>query len=127
MTPSQALPILHALADGIDPHTGEIFPAGSPYQQADMVRALMAAVAALESAAERAAKKDELPVQAGKPWSDEEDAHLREGFAARTAAADLSETHGRTTGAIRSRLARLGQWRHQFVDDATDDHGRNWG
>ena len=35
MTPRQALPILRALADGIDPHTGEVFPAGCAYQQAD--------------------------------------------------------------------------------------------
>lgn len=108
MSPAQALLILRALADGVDPHTGEVFPAGSPYQHADTVRALIAAVSALESAEERAAKKDELPAQAGKPWSDEEDAHLREGFAARTSAGDLAEAHNRTSGAIRSRLARLG-------------------
>ena len=108
MTPSQALPILRALADGIDPHTGEIFPAGSTFQHVDTVRALFTAVAALEAAEVRTAKRADLPEQAGKAWSEEEDAHLRDGFAARTPAKDLAEAHGRTPGSIRSRLARLG-------------------
>lgn len=107
MTPRQALPILRALADGIDPHTGEIFPAGSAYQHADTVRALVAAVAALEAIGTKEKRKD-LPIQAGKAWSDEEDAHLRDGFALRSSAADLAESHGRTVGAIRSRLVKLG-------------------
>jgi hypothetical protein len=100
--------IIRALAEGIDPHTGEVFPAGSVYQHADTVRALFAAVEALESVAAEARKRADLPVQAGKSWSDEEDAHLRDGFAARTPAKDLAETHGRTPGAIRARLVKLG-------------------
>ncbi len=108
MIPRQALPILRALADGVDPHTGEVFPAGSAYQHADTVRALFAAVAALEAVEVKAAKRADLPVQAGKAWGDEEDVHLRGGFAARTPAKDLAETHGRTPGAIRARLVKLG-------------------
>jgi len=50
----------------------------------------------------------DLPGQAGKAWSDEEDTHLWDGFAARTSATDLGETHGRTPGAIRARLVKLG-------------------
>ena len=98
MTPRQALPILRALADGIDPHTGEVFLAGSAYQHADTVRALFAAVAALEVVEAKAAKRADLPVQSSKAWTDEEDAHLRDGFAARIPAKDLAETHGRTPG-----------------------------
>jgi len=36
----RAKEIIKALADGVDPYTGERFPADSPYQQADTVRAL---------------------------------------------------------------------------------------
>lgn len=40
--------ILRALANGIDPHTGEEFPAESPYQHPQTVRALFTALRALE-------------------------------------------------------------------------------
>lgn len=111
MTPHRALPILRALADGIDSHTGEVFPVGSAYQHPDTVRALLAAVAALESAGAAAAKESQqppLPPQAGKSWSAEEDAHLREAFAAGSTVPALAESHARSRGAIRSRLMRLG-------------------
>ena len=92
MTPPQALPILRALADGVDPHTGEVFPAGSAYQHVDTVRALFVAIAALEASEgkPKPAKRADLPPQAGKPWTDEEDAHLREAFAVRTPAKSLA-------------------------------------
>ena len=48
MEASQAVRILRALADGIDPYTGEVFPQESPYQHPDTVRALWSAVRALE-------------------------------------------------------------------------------
>lgn len=108
MLPVTALSILRALADGIDPHSGEVFPAGSPWQHPDTVRALFAAIAALEVSESRPARRADLPLQAGKAWNAEEDAHLREGFAAGSTAAELAEAHARSVGAIRSRLVRLG-------------------
>lgn len=36
----RAKEIIQALADGVDPYTGERFPADGPYQRADTVRAL---------------------------------------------------------------------------------------
>ena len=35
----RAKEILQALADGVDPYTGDRFPADGPYQRADTVRA----------------------------------------------------------------------------------------
>lgn len=46
---SNAIQIVQALADGVDPHTGEAFPDNSPYQHPQTVRALFTAVKALES------------------------------------------------------------------------------
>lgn len=40
MTSSAAIPILQALADGLDPATDEAFPPDSPYQRADTIRAI---------------------------------------------------------------------------------------
>jgi len=47
MERDNAVKILQILADGVDPATGEPFPASSPYQRADIVRALYAAMQAL--------------------------------------------------------------------------------
>ena len=40
METDRAIEIVQSLADGVDPYSGERFPSGSPYQQADTVRAL---------------------------------------------------------------------------------------
>lgn len=48
MEVSNAIQIVQALADGVDPHTGEAFPDNSPYQHPQTVRALFTAVKALE-------------------------------------------------------------------------------
>lgn len=40
MERDNAAKILQTLADGVDPATGEPFPASSPYQRADVVRAM---------------------------------------------------------------------------------------
>jgi len=59
----QALAIVTALANGANPVTGEIFPADSPYQAPDVIRALFAAQRALESRAptSRGAHAQEMP------------------------------------------------------------------
>ena len=71
MERDKALGILKALADGIDPATGEQFPAGSPYQYPDTVRALYQAVHALEGPAqprERRAGLSRLVLPLIKTW-----------------------------------------------------------
>jgi superfamily II DNA helicase RecQ len=70
---SKALGIIHTLANGIDPYTGEEFSVDSPYQHPQTVRALFTALRALESGlkAQKPAKRsgpetalenDELPL-----------------------------------------------------------------
>ncbi|NJO13377.1 MAG: hypothetical protein HC872_07870 [Gammaproteobacteria bacterium] len=77
MDESRAQSIVAALANGVDPITGKTFAADSPYQAPDIVRALYLAAQALEARAQtRARPKGELPANAGKPWSDEEDRRL---------------------------------------------------
>ena len=41
--------IVQALADGVDPYTGDRFPADGPYQRADTVRALHTIIEEAES------------------------------------------------------------------------------
>ncbi len=122
----RAKEIIRALADGRDPVSGESFPAGSPYQQADTVRALYAALEALDAPGRR--RREPRPVDPDRPkvgsaWNPEEEQRLRDAFAEfqRTAASSGDQTaaelqwtrrtaaaHGRTPGAITARLVKLG-------------------
>jgi len=113
----QALRILQALANGSDPLSGEPFPAASPYQHPDVVRALYHAVRALyhavralEAAAaaqKRQANRATAAGNSGKPWSKEEDERLVAAFDAGKPIDELAAAHGRSRLAIEARLARF--------------------
>jgi hypothetical protein len=110
MEKQAAMHILSTLAQGVDPHTGETFPADSPYQHADTVRALFQAVQAMADPAGRSRPAAQgIPENAGKPWSDEEDNALAEAFDAGKPIPDLAQHHRRTRAAIQARLVRLGK------------------
>ncbi len=118
MEREKTIEILKALAEGIDPGTGEQFPAGSPYQHPDTVRALFAAIHGLENAAPRPAKTDAprpdksgrpAPENAGRPWSQEEDSRLGLAYDSGKSVEELAQVHKRSKWAIESRLARMGK------------------
>ena len=110
MDPTRAKEILRALADGRDPATGEQFPPNNPYQQADTVRALYMALETLEKGGRARAPRviDPNKPNAGRGWSPEEEQQLRDAFAAHQPIHEIAAARGRTTGAINSRLMRLG-------------------
>ena len=100
--------IIQALADGVDPYTGEHLPVDSPYQRTDTARALYAI---LESA--EAGKKSKNPADPSKPhaggkWTPEEEQRLRDAFSVKKPIAEVAADHGRTPGAITARLLKLG-------------------
>jgi len=108
METDKSLEIIHALANGVDPHTGEEYSADSPYQHPQTVRALFMAVEALERSRERAKKADDrqkrLPGNAGKAWETEEDQRLLTTFDGGKSIREIAEMHQRTESAILSRL-----------------------
>jgi predicted RNA-binding protein len=106
---TKALEIIEALSQGIDPHTGKIYPPDSPYQHPDTTGALFEAIHALEKMLERSKRQESLPEKAGKAWSLEEDNLLIEQFDRGVSVRELSGDHKRTEGAIRSRLLKLGK------------------
>lgn len=110
MEPDQAKRIIRSLADGRDPVTGQQFPPDSPYQQADTIRALHAALEALEKPVRTHAPRviDPNKPKAGGAWSPEEEQQLRDAFNARQPIRDMAQAHGRTPGAITARLVKLG-------------------
>ena len=109
MDVAEAIRIIKALADGVDPFTSEAFPADSPYQQADTVRALYLALEALDQLDKTISKENRLPDNAGKPWQAQEDEDLIIAFDDGVTIQELARRHQRTVGSIKSRLVKLGK------------------
>ena len=117
MERNETLRILNALASGADPATGEQFAADSPYQHPDTVRALFAAIKAVEGgttrpAAERpAAHRNGAPPQtgAGSRWTQEEEGRLVAAFDAGSSVDELARAHKRSRAGIEARLLKLGK------------------
>ncbi len=108
MQEQRAREILQSLVQGIDPFNGEDLPAGTVLQQADVLRALLAGVAALEQLAARASRRAQLPQNIGRAWSAEEQSVLIDAFQSGEPVADIAAKHGRTLRAIEARLEKLG-------------------
>ncbi len=108
MQEQRARQILQALIQGVDPFNGEDLPAGTVLQQADVLRALLAGVAALEQFAARASRRAQLPQNIGRAWSADEQSSLIDAFQSGEPLADIASRHGRTLRAIEARLEKLG-------------------
>ena len=110
MTPEEAKQIIDVLASGVDPATGEVLPEDNALNSPHVIRALFIASKALERMAAKPARPSAAaPGKAGKPWSEDEDQRLLAGFDAGTPVAALALAHERSSGAITSRLERLGR------------------
>ncbi len=101
---NRAKEIISALAEGIDPTTGEVLAEDSLYNKGDIVRALYAVLNALDT---KKSKKN-LPENSGKPWTEDEEDLLKELYNKGLSKKEISKELGRTTGSISSRLNRLG-------------------
>lgn len=109
MDSTQALDLIRTLANGVDPDSGEVFSPESPYQRPQTVRALFAAVQALEQRERTERRRDTLPAKTGASWTEDEDRALLAGFDAGRAVAELAIEHQRTQHGIRSRLLKYGR------------------
>jgi len=108
MQEQRARKILQALVQGVDPTTGAELEAGTVLQRADVLRALLAGVAALEQNSARAHRRAQLPENVGLPWSDDEERTLVSEFQSGDSLSEIAAKHGRTLRAIEARLERLG-------------------
>jgi hypothetical protein len=109
MDQTQALAVVRALANGVDPETGEVFPPESAYQRPQVVRALYEAAAALERIERFERRKAQMPQKTGEPWSEDEDRKLLSGFDAGRGLPDLAAAHQRTQTGVRARLVKYGR------------------
>ena len=80
--------IISALAEGIDPTTGEILPEDSVCNKGEVVRAFYTVLASLNTPK----LKKTQPENAGKRWTDEDDKKLRELFDAGVSNKDICNT-----------------------------------
>lgn len=115
MDDNKALAIVSALANGVNPQTGEVFEIDSPYQSADVIRALYVAVRALELSGRTKTRGNRagLPANAGKAWTEDEDRQLLEKFDGGQTIAELAQAHDRTMAGIQARLERHGRLQAQ--------------
>jgi len=95
--------IIEALANGVNPATGEVLPENSPYQNLEVTRALFRALDALKNTT----GKKSPPLQ-GSKWTPEEEQQLHKLFNKGWKVPELAKKHQRTAGAIRSRLRKMG-------------------
>src|SRR3954464_12723903 len=96
-----ALPIVRALADGVNPVTGEAYPEHSPYAEPRTLRALFSAVDLMQKEVEREKRRDRHRANFGKPWSPKEDEQLTGAFDGGAGISDIARKHARTHSSIR--------------------------
>ena len=103
----RAKEIVRTLADGVDPTTGEVLPAENVYNSPEVIRALFTILEMVDKDTKKYAQKSSLE-NAGMPWSEEEDEKLRGEFSVGLKLGNIAKEHGRSRGAIESRVKYLG-------------------
>jgi hypothetical protein len=99
----KAAEILKSLAAGSDATDA------TALQSPDVVRALFVAAESLEARARAARRSGNLPRNAGKTWTQEEDERLLAGFDGGTTVDALATAHERTRAGIEARLVKHGR------------------
>ncbi|WP_029655000.1 hypothetical protein [Marinobacter daepoensis] len=115
------LKIIEALANGINPQTGEVLPDESPYNCPDTIRALFATLDFIKNPPKKQPKvkktleqkqaenlENGLPKNAGLPWAEEQKNYVAEQFKSGKSVSVLANEFGRTNGAITSELKKQG-------------------
>lgn len=105
----EALEVVRKLLNGEDPSTGQTVRGDSLFQHAQVTGALNRAAQALEFQQQRERTRVFLPANAGKPWSNAEDAQICEEVRHGIDFQEIARIHCRTAGSIVARLIRLGK------------------
>ena len=98
----RAKEIVSALADGVDPITGELLPRDHVCNQAEVIRAFYTLLDMTKP------ENGKTPKNSGKPWPAEEDEELKTLYETGMGITKLGQHFGRTKGAIEARLEKLG-------------------
>jgi hypothetical protein len=103
----EALQTIRALADGVNPSTGEVFAEGSAYQQPETVRALAKAIEMMETAEKR--ERRTAGPNSFNMWTKDEEDRLCQEFQKHLDFNEMARLHKRSRGAIVARLVKLGK------------------
>jgi hypothetical protein len=127
---AEAIAAIDSLANGIDPVTGQRLPESGPYQHPRVIRGLFTVLEQARRASEghtptrhtsgSLARASGLCERTGKPWTPAEDEQLIAEFYAAVDFKAMAKMHGRTRGAIVSRLTELGKIKPKHGDPAPD-------
>jgi len=113
---TEARTIVRTLAQGVDPITGEVFAADSPYNHPKVIRALFTVhehartTRGRMSADEKRQRNVErgLPRNAGLPWTDDDRARVVSDFKGGRTLEQLATALERSRSAIHAELIRQG-------------------
>lgn len=100
---NRAKEIIEALAEGVDPTTGEILADDNVCNKGEVVRAFYAVLDTLDKKS-----KKKSPENAGKPWTEDDEALLTQLYTSGASKSEICKTLKRTTTGIAARLVRLG-------------------
>ena len=103
MNIDKAKEIISALAEGIDPTTGEILDTDNVCNKGEIVRAFYTILQELENKS-----KKKSPENAGKPWTVEEENFLKKLHNNGLSKKEIANKLCRSAGSVSSRLVRLG-------------------
>ena len=101
---TRAKEIISTLAEGVDPTTGEVLPHDSVCNKGEIVRAFYAV---LNHLVEKKPKKN-LPANAGKPQTKEDEDLLVGLYRSGTPKREICKTMQRTESGVAARLVHLG-------------------
>ena len=100
---NRAKEIIEALAEGIDPTTGELLPEDHVCNKGEVVRAFYSVLETLDKKC-----KKSMPENAGKPWTKEEENLVIQLYSEGLSTRSIADKLGRSVGSIRSRLEKIG-------------------
>jgi len=100
------LETLTALANGVNPITGEILEKNNVYNDPEVIRVLFNTIDLIKNI--KPSKNVLLPPNSGAPWTQDKDAQLINLFKENPDLKFIAKELGRSTGSINSRLLKLG-------------------
>ncbi len=108
-TAQHALEVFARLACGAHPVTAERLPPECVTREAEVVRAIAYARAALADEVQRAARRASAPRNLGAPWTVEEELLMISAFDAGHTPQEIAVTLERSLAAIEARLEKVGK------------------
>ena len=100
---NRAKEIIEALAEGIDPTTGELLSEDNVCNKGEVVRAFYSVIDTLEKK-----QKKKMPENTGKPWTVEDETLLKEMYANGATKSEICRILKRTVTGVAARLVHMG-------------------